>query len=435
MATTYPEFNQTTNATAVAAAFPSAIANRTFLITGVSSGGIGGATAIALATQNPKLLILSGRRPDPVSQVISLIHAQHPHVPCRWLPLDLSSTSSVRSAADSLLLDSTVPAIDVLINNAGMASPPQRTICEGTGVEIQFSTNHLGHFLLTKMLMPKLIGAAASGLSQPHNSLLNRADRSNEAATRIVNLSSNGHNYSPVRFSDLNWTKSDAELPESERPNRKFINARAMADKAEDRPSGDLEGSSKITNETENDPYIPVGGYGQSKTANMLFTLGLNRRYYSTSPTFPSSHASTHHSQVKTRQGNDIGEHVKIASFAVHPGVIRTDLFRTLGSQDQQDKMFKSLRPVNEWKSLDQGAATTLVAALDPALTNEAKGVGPMTEIEDEKGVKVGFYLSDCQLAPTCAPWGRDVRMAERLWELSEGLMSQESNVVIVSQI
>ena len=404
MGTTSPQFDRTTTATTVATAFSFAIAGRTFLITGVSPTGIGGATAQALATQKPKLLILSGRRSDPVSQVITSIHTQDPHVNCRWLPLDLSSPASVRSAADILLLDSMVPAIDVLINNAGMAVAPGRTISEATGAEIQFATNHLGHFLLTKLLMPKLRGAPLSSLPSSDITSSNKASSGRKAATRIINLSSNAHFYSPVRFSDINWRKPDAEIPEPERPNWDFINARAL----EDRPENGQAKEPALDKH-----YVPMGAYGQSKTANILFTLGLNQRYYSSSPPSPGS-----------SQTNDEAKRGKIASFAVHPGVIRTDLFRNLGGQENQDKRFRKLN--KDWKSLNQGAATTLVAALDPALTDEDVNEGLMRELEGEEGVGVPFYLSDCQIAQRCAPYARDAKMADSLWRLSEKLLVQD---------
>ncbi|KAI4215639.1 MAG: hypothetical protein LQ351_002108 [Letrouitia transgressa] len=363
-------FDAATTATTVAAAFPSEIANRTFLVTGVSPTGIGSATALALAQHGPKLLILSGRKEEPVSEVIAQIHSTHSKVLCRWLPLDLSSPYSIRSAASSLLQDPTIPAIDVLINNAGTGSQPTRTVSAAfKDVEIQFATNHLGHFLLTRLLLPKLLASAADGLGM----------------TRIVNLSSNGHRYSPVRFSDLNWTKADDDLPPPERPNRIFINERRMAEQQAaalndtfPTPHGDAEGEGKH--------YVPMGAYGQSKTANLLFTVALNRHL------LPQS----------------------IYSFAVHPGVIRTSLFRNLGNEEEQDEIFRRLR--KEWKTLDQGAATTLVAALDPKLD-------PTTCGNDGS---VGYYLSDCQVMPGgCAEWARNEGMAERLWEMSEELVEE----------
>ncbi|KAL9608876.1 MAG: hypothetical protein Q9167_006312 [Letrouitia subvulpina] len=370
MSTVFSYFDNTTTATTVAAAFRSAITNRTFLITGVSPTGIGGATALALAQHDPKLLILSGRRPEPVSDIITQIHYTHSKVPCRWLPLDLASPNSIRSAASSLLQDPTISAIDVLINNAGTGSQPSRTVSAGfNDVEIQFATNHLGHFLLTHLLLPKLLASAAGSLG----------------VTRIVNLSSNGHKYSPIRFSDINWTKPDDDLPPAERPNRVFINERRMAEQQATNPN-DTFSTPHADAKNENEHYNPMGAYGQSKTANLLFTVALNQ--------YLLSHG--------------------VFSFAVHPGVIRTSLFRNLGNEKEQDDIFRRLR--KEWKTLDQGAATTLVAALDPQLD-------PMTCGNDGS---VGYYLSDCQVMPGgCAEWARDHTMAERLWEMSKELVRE----------
>ena len=73
---------------------------------------------------------------------------------------DMSSMKSVRSCADRLL-DSLVK-MDILVNNAGIAGSNERTTSED-GFELTFATNHLGHFLLTELLMPLLKKSAESG--------------------------------------------------------------------------------------------------------------------------------------------------------------------------------------------------------------------------------------------------------------------------------
>jgi NAD(P)-dependent dehydrogenase (short-subunit alcohol dehydrogenase family) len=124
--------------------------------------------------------------------------------------------------------------------------------------------------------------------------------------------------------------------------------------------------------------------YGQSKTANTLFALHLNT--------------------LLASKG--------IFAFAVHPGVV----YSTGGSKvfdnfnDEQKKMMAAFGIM---KTIDQGSATTIVAALDPVLTPEA-----------------GVYLADCQIADAKAPaYATSKDQAERLWKLSEALVGETVKV------
>ncbi|XP_018578812.1 retinol dehydrogenase 13-like [Anoplophora glabripennis] len=94
--------------------------------------------------------------------------------------LDLSSFKSIRNCARRLL--STEKRIDVLVNNAGVMMCPETKTEDG--FELQFGTNHLGHFLLTLLLLPKICQSTPA---------------------RIVNVSSTGHTGCKMDFNDLNW--------------------------------------------------------------------------------------------------------------------------------------------------------------------------------------------------------------------------------------
>jgi NAD(P)-dependent dehydrogenase (short-subunit alcohol dehydrogenase family) len=346
----HEEFGAETEASTVAEAFSSQIANKVILITGVNAGGIGGSTAEALAAHSPKLLILSGRSQNKVEEVIEKARLLHPDVNCRYLHLDLSSQKSVRAAAKEVLSYSDVPQIDILINNAGIMNIPGRTLSED-GIEMQFATNHIGHFLFTNLIVSKLIASSK---------------RSAKGATRIVNVSSRGVRFSPVRFSDLNFTKSVDQLPESERPD-----------------SGTLKTS--FINIDMTGAYNGMVAYGQSKTANVLFSLSLTERLY-------AQHG--------------------IMSFGLHPGVILTELGRHSNPATLEAGLnrYRSMGMV--FKTLAAGAATTLVAALDPKL--------PPTD-KDGKGV----YMEDCQIVETKS-WATDPVAAEKLWSVSEELVSEK---------
>ena len=98
--------------------------------------------------------------------------------------LDLTSLDSIRSAAADLR--ATHPRIDLLINNAGVMFTPKQTTADG--FELQFGTNHLGHFALTGLLLDRLLPVPGS---------------------RVVTVSSNGHRIrAAIHFDDLQWERS-----------------------------------------------------------------------------------------------------------------------------------------------------------------------------------------------------------------------------------
>ncbi|KAL3440885.1 NAD(P)-binding protein [Aspergillus insuetus] len=224
------EFNLLTPASDVAAAFPESINGKTILITGVSPNSLGLATAAALAAQAPERLILTGRSADKVQAAVDELGSTYPDVKYEVLLMDLSSQESVRSAAAILNGNTEIPSIDILINNAGVMDIPERTLSKD-GIEISFATNHIGHFLFTNLIIEKLVAAS----------------KSSGGPVRIINLTSFGHQFSPIRFSDVNFTKKAADLPEEERPElqkAQFFYGRDWS----------------------NDAYAGMFSYGQSKT-------------------------------------------------------------------------------------------------------------------------------------------------------------------------
>ncbi|MBN9418478.1 oxidoreductase [bacterium SCN 62-11] len=245
-------------------------------------------------------------------------------------PMELTDPDSIDAFATGLK-----GPLHLLINNAGiMWVGLQR---DARGYESHFSTNHLGHFQLTRRLWPALLQANGA---------------------RVINVSSWGHRFSPVVFEDWNF---------------------------------------------ERRAYDPMAAYGQSKTANNLFTLELDRR----------------------------GQTEGIRSFSLHPGaIVDTDLKRhapaellhTTGVYDAQGKAVRD--PARGLKTIEQGAATTLWCATSPRL----EGLG-------------GLYCDNCDVAPLVLPDGEnefktaevaritgvmphsiDPQAAARLWDLSEQL-------------
>lgn len=224
----------------------------------------------------------------------------------RALKLDLGSQKGVRAAATEVLSWNDVSAIDIVVNNAGIMNIPERTINED-GIELHFATNHIGHFLFTSLIMPKLIQAAEG---KPKGS------------TRVVNVTSLSPTFAGMRWSDINFEKVNTKLPEDEQPTYAIHRQWGIKD-------------------PESKSYLPLEGYNQSKVANVLFSIGLNERLY---------------------------DKYGILSLAVHPGIIYTELSRYAAPETVaaiQEMLKAGTFPL---KSLGAGASTSLVAATDPGL-------------------------------------------------------------------
>lgn len=204
---THPEFEGKTEAVTVAEAFCSSINNRTILITGVNRLGIEFAVAEALATQYPRRLIFAGRSTTKVQERIDALRPRYSGIDFCLLQVDLSSQKSVREAASTVLDWDVVPTIDIVINNAAAMNLPERELSP-EGIEMHLAPNHVGHFLLTNLILPKIIAAAKDAAP---------------GYVRIVNVSSVATYPSALRASDMDFTAATSDLPEKERPNSAFF--------------------------------------------------------------------------------------------------------------------------------------------------------------------------------------------------------------------
>jgi len=224
--------------------------------------------------------------------------------------------------------------LNILVNNAGVMACPQQNTKDG--FEYQFGTNHLGHFALTIGLLPSLIaGAKAVGRK-----------------SRVISLSSIGHTLSDIDFNDINF---------------------------------------------KNRPYVPFLSYGQAKTCNSLFAVGLNKRY--------------------ANQG--------VVSNAVMPGFIMTNLqqhmdeseYEKWGMKDSQGNLLVKM------KSIEAGASTSVWAATAP----ELEGFG-------------GLYLENCHIGQPGTntpeiiknmhgylPHALNEENADKLWKISEEFIKNKS--------
>src|SRR2546425_10998190 len=122
---------------------------RTFFVTGASSG-IGRALVEALAARGGGV-VLATRSEARTRPVLSAIQSRYPAARAQWVSLDLSDLTSVRRAAQTFL-ESGHP-IDVLVNNAGIAGT---RALSNDGFDLTYATNHIGPFLLTSLLLPRV---------------------------------------------------------------------------------------------------------------------------------------------------------------------------------------------------------------------------------------------------------------------------------------
>lgn len=126
------------------------------IVTGANSGlGLGLAKRLAAAGADVVMAIRNRAKGE---AAIAGIHREFPAAKLSLRILDLSSLKSVAAFADELAAEGR--PIDILINNAGVMTPPQRQETRD-GFELQFGTNHLGHFALTGHLLPLLRAAGA----------------------------------------------------------------------------------------------------------------------------------------------------------------------------------------------------------------------------------------------------------------------------------
>ncbi|WP_256641272.1 SDR family NAD(P)-dependent oxidoreductase [Streptomyces murinus] len=290
------------------------------IVTGASSG-LGIETARALTAAGAEVT-LAVRNMTAGAAVAETIARSTGGTPPRLERLDLADQTSV-----TRFVDAWRGPLHLLINNAGLVTGGLERTQEGW--ELQFATNHLGHFAL------------ATGL---HDALaLGAADRD---GARIVSVSSTAHMRSGIDFDDLHFARRD---------------------------------------------YDPQIAYAQSKTANSLFAVEATRRWA------PDG----------------------IVANTVNPGGVATGLQRNFTPEQRESLDAAEAAGVFTYKTVEQGAATTVVAAVAPEFAHTG-----------------GHYLDDAQEAYTVPDdadlarhphgvkqWALDPATAERLWTVSTELL------------
>jgi NAD(P)-dependent dehydrogenase (short-subunit alcohol dehydrogenase family) len=282
------------------------LGGRRAIVTGGASG-IGVETARVLAGAGAEVT-LAVRDVAAGARVAGEIVAATGNAAVHVARLDLADQASI----DAFVAGWSGP-LHILVNNAGVMATPETYTPEGW--ELQFATNHLGHFALTVGLHDAL--AAAGG-------------------ARVVSVSSSAHQLSPVVFDDLHFAFRQ---------------------------------------------YTPFLAYGQSKTANVLFAVEASKRW----------------------------KEDGITVNALHPGAIRTNLQRWV---DEEEVARMRARVQHRWKTVEQGAATSVLVATSPLL----EGIG-------------GRYFVDCNQAEVItrrstdmggvAAYAVDPANSARLWDVS----------------
>ncbi len=280
-------------------------AGRTALVTGANSG-LGLVTARELARAGARVLMTS-RDDQRGRAALATVHEAVPGAAVELERLDLASLESVRALAGRI-----DEPLDLLINNAGVMATPRGHTADG--FELQFGTNHLGHFALTGLLLPRLEGRAGA---------------------RVVTLSSGAHKVGHIAFDNLAGERN----------------------------------------------YFRWSAYAQSKLANLVFAMELDRRL---------------------RAAGSTAE-----SLAAHPGYAHTNL-QSSGPPGLDALL---MVPINHLyaQSDEMGALPTLYATTEPGLVGGTY-VGP-----DGFGEMRGHPT---EVKPT--PTARDEDLGRRLWEVSE---------------
>ncbi|KAJ6523314.1 hypothetical protein B0H19DRAFT_1276968 [Mycena capillaripes] len=318
----FPEFSFNTTAEEVATALSQEIKGKNVLITGTSLNGIGFETARVIA-KHANLVIITGYNDERLKLSEDAIKRDIPTANVRRLTLDLSSLAGVRKAAAEVNTYS--EPIHVLIHNAAAAIGPFKLTVDG--LESQIATDHVGPFLFTKLLAPKILASASTGYTP-----------------RVVFVSSGAHAFGP----GVNFDTIGNPNPEK---------------------------------------HTSSGAYFEAKSANILTAIEISKR---------SKGA--------------------INAYSLHPGVILTNI-------NQKEEAIPEMQALGilgpdgqpntekfQWKTIPQGAATTVAAAFDPRIND-----------------KPGAYLDDSTVKnESVVAHSSDPANAARLWTVTERIIGEE---------
>ncbi|KAK7039935.1 short-chain dehydrogenase/reductase family protein [Favolaschia claudopus] len=320
-----PQFFFNTTAEEVADALANEIKGKNVLVTGTSLNGIGFETAKAIA-KYANLVVITGYNEERLKSTEDALKRDLPSANIRRLILDLSSLAAVRKAAAEVNKYS--EPIHVLIHNAAAAAGSFKLTVDN--LESQMATDHIGPFLFTKLIAPKLLSSATATANY---------------TPRVVWVSSGAHAMmgSGVNFATI-----------------------GKPDEA---------------------GYQGLEAYSQAKSANVLMGIEIGRRSAG-----------------------------RVKGYSLHPGIIYTNM-------NQKEEVMGELKAIGvlradgtpntdniQWKTLAQGAATTVTAAFNPRLNDVP-----------------GAYLDDCNVAnDKIAAHSSDTGNAKKLWDVTEEIIGEK---------
>ncbi|KAK7740431.1 hypothetical protein SLS62_011112 [Diatrype stigma] len=303
------------------------IRGKTVLITGVSPGSLGAKFAETIVPHGPALLILAGRDLSKTQATLAALEpaASASATPVAFKTLQLDLASLGAVRRAAAEVLSWSDVDHVDVLVNNAGVMAQPFALTADGVESQFAANHLGHFLFTNLLLKDRILASA--------------------APRVVSVSSAGHRYNGVRWGDVNFATPDS--------------------------------------------YDKWRSYAQSKTANMLFAVGL---------------------------ADKLGEKGLVAA-SLHPGIRYVETHAGMAMTIERSVGLKFCRPdypfMSGFRDIEQGIATHVLTAFSP-------------DIKDNNGK----YFLDCRPADPyeheVLPWATGRIEADMLWKLSEELVGEK---------
>ncbi|KAM0453021.1 hypothetical protein ACHAPV_009263 [Trichoderma viride] len=187
------EWGFDTTGVSVVQAFSDRIYGKTIRITGPSPGGIGAKIATDISEgASPAHIILAGRDLAKIQPLTAELHKLNASIRVDLVQLDLASFESVRKAAKQIA--DLTSQIHYIFNNAGIMATKDFTKTVDK-IEAQFAIKHVGHFLLTGLLLPLITKASTTAAASGDHSL----------PVRIINITSNGYIFQGVRFNDYNF--------------------------------------------------------------------------------------------------------------------------------------------------------------------------------------------------------------------------------------
>ena len=339
-------FNESTDAETVAHSCEKYCIDKFIVVTGASVGGIGFEVARVLAKYDAEVFLCC-RTIEACEEAVCLIQEAYPDAKVLGHPLDLSSFLSIQRCANYILARR--KPIHVLINNAGIMETTTKLTVDN--YEMQWQVNFLGPFYLTQLLLPLLMEGGKS-LQHPARVIMTSSIMNN------INIPKEGIDFTPL------------------------LNEKLLSD--------------------------PLRRYSESKLANIMIAKELSFRmmkgyHGEETDEFDEFISASPVPMTASPWSN-------VIAVSVHPGItLSTKLLRSLSVTSTLSMalqlLLKDLLRKEKRKTIPQGAATTIFAALHPSILP-------------------GLYYADCDVCHVFHPQAEDEESWKKLWDISEQMIA-----------